>query len=362
MKILCICPIGIGNYLLVYPACAQIKKQRPDVTLILLGPRAAIREMAENDPLWSGVIAFNASAALRNPLAAIAIVNQLRREKFDASLNLFPANTWHYNLLSFLAGIPQRFGFDYGYHPLTRLGFLLNHRIPAMADRHDVQQNIALAASFTGSNPTVDPLVFPAIASEDDQIWAAGAVATAARRRRIAVHPGSSVEHGMDAKRWPAKRFGQVADHCAEKFGTHVFVVGGPEEEALKREVIENMGRPATFVAPVTLGRTTALLASCDLCIANDSGIMHMAACSGVPTIGIFGPTDEKRNGPVGAPTLIVRKGQPLWTAANVGNRRTPRGVDPRESLLTLTVEEALETIEPWLENLWENDSTRHSR
>jgi heptosyltransferase-2 len=359
MKVLCLSPIGIGNYLLIYPGCSFIKKARPDIDLHLLGPRAAIREMAANDPLWSGIVAFDATASLRDPPAALAIVNRLRREKFDASLALFPANKWHYNLLPVLAGIPRRIGFDYGYHPWSTLGFLLTERCPVDPARHDVEQNRALAAFFTGSSPASEPLRFPEIASDADRAWAREFDAPFAERFCLAVHPGSSAEHGMDAKRWPAKRFGQVADHIAERFSAHVYILGGPDEEPLKRAMLDAMRQPATVVAPVSLGRTSALLALCDGCLANDSGIMHLAACQGVPTIAIFGPTDPQRNGPVGAKTLIVRRemaGFPLWTAANVGTRRLPKGIDPQESLLALTVPEALERIEPWLGELWSAD------
>jgi lipopolysaccharide heptosyltransferase II len=356
MKVLCLCPIGIGNYLLIYPACGFLKKTYPEIVLYLLGPRAAIREMAANDPLWSGVIAFDATASLRNPAAALAIVNRLRREKFDACLALFPSNKWHYNLLPLLAGIPRRIGFAYHYHPWTTLGFLLNERCPVDPMLHDVEQNRSLAAFFTKGPPAIEPPVFPCIATDADRAWAREFDAPNAERWCIAVHPGSSAENGMDAKRWPAKRFGQVADHLAEQFSAHIYILGGPDEEPLKRAMLDAMRQPATVVAPVSLARTSALLALCDACLANDSGIMHLAACQGVPTIAIFGPTDPRRNGPIGAESLIVRRemaGFPLWTAENVGNRRVPKGKDPQESLQALTAQEALELIEPWLAKVW---------
>ena len=91
------------------------------------------------------------------------------------------------------------------------------------------------------------------------------------------------------------------------------------------------------------------------MCLCNDSGLMHIAACSGVPVAAIFGPTDEKRNGPVGAGHLIIRKimpGFPLWTARNAGVRKICRKIDPQESLRVLTVEDAWSMVEPWLRNL----------
>ncbi|HMD67416.1 MAG TPA: glycosyltransferase family 9 protein, partial [Chitinivibrionales bacterium] len=91
----------------------------------------------------------------------------------------------------------------------------------------------------------------------------------------------------------------------------------------------------------------------CACCIANDSGVMHMAACMGVPTAGIFGPTDEKRNGPFGGKNCVIRKpmpGFPVYTAINVGDRSAPPGIDPRSSLTALTAEDAWRQLSPWLE------------
>jgi ADP-heptose:LPS heptosyltransferase len=353
MKVLCICPIGIGNYLLIYPACSLIKKHCPGMQLFLLGPRAAIKELAGPDPLWSGVISFDATATLKNPAAAAGIIGRLRREKFDASLSLFPGNKWHYNLLPVLAGIPRRYGFEYLYRPLSKLGFLQTHTSPVDPALHDVDQNRRLATLFTKKNLDAEPAVYPQLSSDDDRRWAEAFLAPSRGRRRLAVHPGSSNEHGMAAKRWPAERFAELAGRIARKLDARVYVFGGPDEASLKQTVQTGLKGAATIVDPVALGKTTALLAGCDLCLANDSGIMHMAACGGVPTIAIFGPTDARRNGPVGAASLVVRKempGFPLWTAANVGNRGVPPGVDPMASLLALSAEEAWQQIAPWLD------------
>jgi len=79
---------------------------------------------------------------------------------------------------------------------------------------------------------------------------------------------------------------------------------------------------------------------------------MHLAACTGTPTAALFGPTDERRNGPYGANHCIIRKRNgppPLWTAANVGSRSVPAGTDPRQSLLDLSTDEAWQQLEPFL-------------
>jgi heptosyltransferase-2 len=62
------------------------------------------------------------------------------------------------------------------------------------------------------------------------------------------------------------------------------------------------------FAGSTTLREFIDMSAACRLCLANDSGAMHIAAAVGVPCVTVFGPTDETATGPVGASAVLVRK------------------------------------------------------
>jgi len=354
MKILCICPIGIGNYLLTYPACHAIKRTRPDCSLHLLGLREGIRDFAQSDPLWSGVHVFDPMKIKRNVFAQAAIIGALRAEKFDASLNFFPSNKWLYNLLPLMAGIAVRYGFAYHYNPLSTLSFVCSRRIPVDLELHDARQNMHLAAAFCGNDAIAQgALVFPRLFGDKERAWALDFLNGTGPF--IAVHPGSSAEHGMAYKRWAPQKFGAVADRICRRLGASCIVMGGAGEEPLKQAVAAAMTSPCRLLEQTSLGNTAALLSLCAVCLCNDSGLMHMASCGGTPVIAIFGPTDEKRNGPIGSQSLVIRKdmpGFPLWRAADAGNRRVPRGINPSASLELLSADEAWARIEPWLEHI----------
>ena len=72
-KVLCICPIGIGNYLLFYPACVLLKKHDPALQLHLLGLRRSIADLAYADPLWSGITVFD---PMSNALCLIFMITK----------------------------------------------------------------------------------------------------------------------------------------------------------------------------------------------------------------------------------------------------------------------------------------------
>jgi heptosyltransferase-2 len=286
--------------------------------------------------------------------ARLGVIGALRAERFDACLAYFPSNRWEYHLLPFLAGVKQRFAFRYHLGRWRSLSFLANRHVAVDPSLHDVRQNRAMSAAFLGSPRELPEPVFPKLYGEEERAWAARYVdERAGGKRLVGIHAGSSADHGMDSKRWPARRFGSLAGKLCGKLDARALVFGGPEERELKNEVIAAM-QPGQGIAADTpsLRHTCALIDRCAICVCNDSGLMHISACLGVPTVGIFGPTDERRNGPVGRATLVVRKhldGFPLWTAVNVGRRSAPRGVDPRASLMALSAEEAWERIDPWL-------------
>jgi len=351
------CPIGVGNYLMLYPAIALLKKENPQAKLHLLALRTYIKDLCNNDPLWDDIIVFDPTQLKGKYFQQLKIIHQLKRHTYSHCASFFPSNTWQYHLLPFLAGIPVRWGFDYRYHPLKTLSFLSNKKIPVSTDMHDVEHNVEMVSALVRKKLTKpDHLTFPQLFTPDEKRWAKEYLKTNGIGNVIGVHPGSSADHGMDAKRWSVEKFAALID----TIGSHVketsfLVFGLPSEQQLKEELCTFSSSRCISVEPVSLQKTSALIAECSMMLCCDSGLMHIASCAGVPTAALFGPTDEKRNGPMGKHHLVIRKpmkGFPVWTAENVGNRKLPSSVDPQASLKALTVEDAWEQLRPWLDRV----------
>ncbi len=105
----------------------------------------------------------------------------------------------------------------------------------------------------------------------------------------IALHCGG---HYFIRKRWPTVHFIELILELRRQFGVEVALVGGAEDvensmaiQALAPGVINAVGK-------LRLAQTAALLNRCQLFIGNDSGPLHLAVAVGVPTIGLYGPTD----------------------------------------------------------------------
>jgi ADP-heptose:LPS heptosyltransferase len=114
-------------------------------------------------------------------------------------------------------------------------------------------------------------------------------------------------------KIWPIERFIQTAaqllDRDGPMAGGRLLILGGPEDSRMVEELrmATARGRCVDLTGKVDLLTAYACLKRARLFIGNDSGLMHIAAAAGTPTIGLFGPSDERRYGPWGENTLAVR-------------------------------------------------------
>ncbi len=113
-------------------------------------------------------------------------------------------------------------------------------------------------------------------------------------------------------KTWPLERFSQLAMRLTRGTGAlkgaRLMIVGGPGDEALARGLRDvATGRLIDLTGKVDLLTAHACLKRARLFIGNDSGAMHLAAAAGVPTLGLFGPSDERLYAPWGPHTAVVR-------------------------------------------------------
>ena len=83
---------------------------------------------------------------------------------------------------------------------------------------------------------------------------------------------------------------------------------GGPGEQALAAPVLEALpvDRRVDLVGNRDLLTVAELLARCDLVVSNDSGLMHLAAATGAPTLGLFGPSRVEHYAPWGPRAAAV--------------------------------------------------------
>ncbi|MGK7868308.1 glycosyltransferase family 9 protein [Falsiroseomonas sp. E2-1-a20] len=122
-------------------------------------------------------------------------------------------------------------------------------------------------------------------------------------------------------KVWPADRFVQVARALVAPdgalAGARIAVLGGPgaEERTMAAPVLAAFPDAVDLVGSLTLPEVAAVLRRAALFLGNDSGLMHLAAAAGAPTIGLFGRSSAAEYGPSGPRAVAVEADGPPMDA-----------------------------------------------
>jgi heptosyltransferase-2 len=200
----------------------------------------------------------------------------LRARNYATALVL--PRTWKSAIAPALAGIPERIGFV----GEARFG-LINHwrrgekRLPRFLDK-----NAALALPDGAARPPEWPV--PQLRVPHDDVMRFRHDKGLGQNAAIALAPGSV----GSSKRWTY--YPQAAKLLAER-GLDVWVVGGPGEAAIAAEIVALGGPRVRDLTGTDLRNGILAMAAASVAVSNDSGLMHIAAALGTPTIGIFGPT-----------------------------------------------------------------------
>jgi ADP-heptose:LPS heptosyltransferase len=121
----------------------------------------------------------------------------------------------------------------------------------------------------------------------------------------IILHPGS----GSKKKVWPLDQFLNLLRYLQDRLGSKILIVLGPAEGLEVQKAFERIGtNPPILAKGLSLLQLASVMEGCRAFIGNDSGISHMAAALGLPTVAIFGPTDPKVWSPRGEKVVVIRK------------------------------------------------------
>jgi heptosyltransferase II len=201
---------------------------------------------------------------------------QLRERGYGTALVM--PRTWKSAIAPALAGIPERVGFV----GEARFGLINRWRWGEKALPRFIDKNAALALPDGSPLPPEWPVPQLRVPAEEITRWRqVNGLGTAPA---VALAPGSVGA----SKRWTY--YPEAARLLAEQ-GLDVWVVGGPGEKPLAAEIVAAGGARVRDLTGTDLRNGILAVAAAKVAISNDSGLMHIAAAIGTPTMGIFGPT-----------------------------------------------------------------------
>ena len=221
-----------------------------------------------------------------------ALAARLKREGYGMALTM--PRTWKSALAPFLAGIPQRTGFagEVRFVLLNDVRFG-ERKLPRMVDRCAM-----LALPRGAAQPSEWPL--PELKAPVSEI-AAWRIRRGLTDDRpiVALAPGAV----GPSKRWTAEGYAALARQFSAD-GFAVWILGGPNETSLAAEIAGGSG--AVDLTGADLRDAILALGAASVAISNDSGLLHVAAALGTPSIGIFGPTSPWHWAPLNPLAAVI--------------------------------------------------------
>jgi heptosyltransferase-2 len=232
------------------------------------------------------------------PRSRLAVTQQwrlavlLRAGNYGTALVL--PRTWKSAIAPALAGIPERVGFV----GEARFGLINRWRWGEKALPRFIDKNAALALPVGAPLPSEWPVPQLNVPAEEVSGWRQ--INGLGTGRAVALAPGSVGA----SKRWTY--YPEAARRLAEQ-GLDVWVVGGPGETAMAAEIVSAGGARVRDLTGSDLRNGILAMAAADVAISNDSGLMHIAAALGTPTMGIFGPTSPYHWAPLNGLAATVQ-------------------------------------------------------
>jgi ADP-heptose:LPS heptosyltransferase len=124
-------------------------------------------------------------------------------------------------------------------------------------------------------------------------------------------------------KLWLPERFAAlfraVRDQALTGARPVIFAGPGPAEQAMAAPVLAALPDTIDLTGRLSLPEASACLSRCALFVGNDSGLMHLAAAAGTPTLGLFGPTSAAEYAPAGRRSAVVLAPGPAGAAPMQG-------------------------------------------
>jgi len=311
-RILVRAPNWVGDAVLCLPAVRLLRDVLPQAELALLA-RPWVRDVFPLEELHACVIPYDTTSEQGGIGGRLRMSSLLREKRFDAAI-LFQ-NAFDAALISWLARIPIRAGYA-----RQGRGPLLTHAVSAprkgMAGHEanyylEMLRRLGLVEQYS----PVDRIALPAseklrrdarrqLQERFEEEFSSPARFAPGAGWLVGISPGATFG---TAKRWPAERFAALASRLHQESGATCVYFGSPQEESLVENVRAKAEGPAISMAgKTTLAEFIQLVQGCDLLVTNDTGTMHVAAGLGVPTVAIFGPTNEKETQPLGSCVRLV--------------------------------------------------------
>ena len=271
--------VWIGDFVRVHSVVKLLREQAPDRAVDMVSS-SLCAPLADYMPGLREAIVVDMPRRVLGVPQQRELAGKLAAGHYGQALVM--SRKWKAALAPWLAGIPVRTGFA----GEARFGLLNDMRWGERALPRMIDQMGALALSKNAALPSDWPLPELRVPAGEIVQWRARNNLTAEGRPNVTLSPGA-VGAG---KAWPVAYYAELARALAAD-GASIWVLGGPSEKSAAMQIAEVAGDHVRDLTGNDLRNAILALAAADVSLTNDSGLMHISAAIGTPTVAIFGPT-----------------------------------------------------------------------
>ena len=292
MKILILALSGIGDALMFIPALKLLRQSLPSAQIDALTMYQGTKEIYETNPYFNKVI--HSDFLKEGVLNSLKFVIGLRN-KYDATINVYPSNRKEYNFINFLLGAKKRVGVEYLRMNSSNLGWLNNVTVLENDKTHNVQINIKLIEKLLSKKFDEEPAMQIDLSNDDkefaDRFFKEKNISE--NDFVVGFHPGCATLKNHIKRRWEPEKFSELGQKLIKEKNAKIFLFGGPEEEELKSVINKTIDSINSFmINPKRFLQSIAIMKRCNVFVTNDSALMHVASAIELKVIAIIGPTN----------------------------------------------------------------------
>ena len=279
-KVLLVRVRSIGDTVLSTPSLYALRRFLPDAQIDIL-VEDWVAPVLNDHPHLDNVVVLERGGMI----SRARVARQIRSTGYDVVYNLHGGTTATF--LTRATGARHRVGLkSYQY------AHLHNHQAPSpllvwgQQKTHSVEQQLALLG-WTGVPVTDRPRTHLAVTpGAADAVHRQLSDAGLADRKIALIHPAAA----FATKQWATEKFARVAESLAKR-GFAPVAIGAPEDREILESLLKQASVPITSL-DLSLPEVSALAARSAIFVGNDSGIAHIAAAIGTPSVVIFGSSN----------------------------------------------------------------------
>ena len=322
----------VGDAVMSLPAIHALRLNLPEAEISILA-KPWVSEIFQGNPVADRVILYQSPGVHEGLSGKWRLARELKKEHFD--LVVLIQNAFEAALISFMAGVPRRAGYNTDgrsillTHPVT-----VNRRVKS---GHQVDYYLELFRALGFQTMDRIPSLMVAEDRQEEAEQKLKSLGVGDSEKIVGISPGAT--YGS-AKEWFPERYGELAKRISQNLNKRILIFGNRSDQRVAAQVREKARLPLIdLTGATTLAQAVALIARCHLFITNDSGLMHVAAALRVPLIAIFGSTDPEKTGPLGETSRVLRKPVPCAPCLKT---ECP---EDRKCMGLLSVEEVFEEV-----------------